>query len=226
MPPAAQEAGDVLFIQHRSSASALRLREQERLRILLQMQFDKYPQSEIDRALRIRDMMDDYAATGEGWEELAKAAKEVEKEYWMTTFIGGLPARNAPDWAWLRENFLMDPIPAITGFRGSWDILYGAKDPIAPLEAGKARLLAALRQGNSRDVTVEIWPTATHNYMDAKTGSEREFPGLSRFVPGFYDRVTSWAAKRFRCADGRGKCRDADHRNSRKLAARRTSYSS
>ena len=42
------------------------------------MQFDKYPQSEIDRALRVRDMLDDYAVSGEGWDELAAEAKNVE----------------------------------------------------------------------------------------------------------------------------------------------------
>jgi hypothetical protein len=34
------------------------------------MKADKYPQSEIDRALRMRDMMDDYAVNGKNWEAL------------------------------------------------------------------------------------------------------------------------------------------------------------
>ena len=72
------------------------VREQERRRIILQMKADKYPQSEIDRALRMRDMMDDYAVSGSGWDELAAEGLKVEKEYWMTEFIGGLPARDAP----------------------------------------------------------------------------------------------------------------------------------
>jgi alpha/beta superfamily hydrolase len=197
MPLATRDVPDVRFIQQRSAASALGLREQERLRIILQMQFDKYPQSEIDRAVRIRDMMDDYAASGEAWDELATEAKKVENENWMKTFIGGFPARDAPDWAWLRENFAMDPVPDIVRFRGSWQVLYGGKDPIAPLQVGKAALVAALRRGNSRDVTIEIMPSATHNYLEAKIGSEREFPGLSRMVPGFFDTMVNWAAERF-----------------------------
>jgi dienelactone hydrolase len=196
MPLATRDVPDVLFIQHRSAASPLGVREQERRRIILQMQFDKYPQAEVDRALRIRDMMDDFAVTGQGWEQLKAAAAEVEKEYWMKTFIGGLPARDAPDWAWLRENFLIDTTPDFVNFRGSWDVLYGDKDPIAPLKEGKAALEAALARGRSRDVTIEIIPNATHNYMEARIGSEREFPGLTRFVPGFYDRIVDWAAKR------------------------------
>lgn len=198
MPLATRDVPDVRFIQQRSAASALGLREQERLRIILQMQFDKYSQSEIDRALRIRDMMDDYAASGEGWDPLAAEAKKVENEYWMKTFIGGFPARDAPDWAWLRENFATDPVPDIVRFRGSWHVLYGGKDPIAPLQVGKAALVAAIRRGNSRDVTIEIMPSATHNYLEAEIGSEREFPGLSRIVPGFYERIVNWAAERFR----------------------------
>lgn len=198
MPLATREVPDVRFIQQLSAASALRLRDQERLRIILQMQFDEYPQSEIDRALRIRDMMDDYAASGEGWDQLEAEAKKVENEYWMKTFIGGLPARDAPDWAWLRDNFPMDPVPDIKRFSGSWHVLYGGKDPIAPLQVGKVALVDALRRGNSRDVTIEIMPSGTHNFLDAKIGSEREFAGLSRFVPGFYDTIVNWAAERFR----------------------------
>jgi hypothetical protein len=196
MPLATRDVPDVMFIQHRSAASPLGVREQERRRIILQMQFDKYPQAEIDRALRIRDMMDDFAVTGTGWEQLQAAASEVANEYWMKTFIGGLPARDAPDWAWLRENFVIDTTPDFVNFRGSWDVLYGDKDPIAPLREGRAALEAALRRGNSRDITIEVIPNATHNYMEARIGSEREFPGLTRFVPGFYDRIVGWAAQR------------------------------
>ena len=196
MPLATREVFDVLFIQHRSAASPLGVREQERRRLILQMQFDDYPQAEIDCALHIRDMMDAYATTGKGWEQLEAAARAVEKEYWMTQFIGGLPSRESPDWAWLRDNFAIDTTLDFVKFRGSWDVMYGQKDPIAPLKEGRAALEAALRRGNARDVTIEVVPDATHNYLKARIGSDREFPGLSRFVPGIYDRIVDWASTR------------------------------
>jgi dienelactone hydrolase len=198
MPMATRHVADVRFIQHRSAASPMGVREQERRRLILQMKVDNYPEAEIDRALRVRDMMDDYAVTGQGWEALAAEAKTVEKEYWMTQFIGGLPARDAPDWAWLRENFAFDTTADFTKFRGAWQVLYGDKDPIAPIREGRRMLEAAIKAGPSRDVGIEVIPNATHNYLEARTGADREFPGLSRFVPGIYDRIVDWAAKRSR----------------------------
>ena len=40
-------------------------------------------------------------------------------------------------------------------------------------------------------------PDATHNYYVGRTGGDREFPALSRYVPGHFDMVVEWAAKRF-----------------------------
>lgn len=198
MPMAATRVPDIRFIQHRSAASPMGVRQQERRRLILQMQADKYPQSEIDRAVHIRDMMDDYATTGRDWEALEAAAKKVEKEYWMTQFIGGLPARDAADWPWLHEALAYDTTPDFARFRGSWHVQYGDRDLIAPIKEGRAMLEKALRNGNSRDVTIEVIPHATHNYLYAETGAEREFPGLTRFVPGIYDRIVGWAVQRAR----------------------------
>ena len=198
MPMAASRVPDIRFIQHFSAASPLGVREQERRRLVLQMQADKYPQAEIDRALRIRDLMDDYTVTGEKWDELQAAAKEVENEYWMKQFIGGLPAKEAPDWAWLREAFSYDTTPDFAAFRGNWHVLYGDKDIIAPIKEGRAALEKALASGNSKDVTIEVIPHATHNFLDAKTGSDREFSGLTRFVPHIHDKIVDWAVQRVR----------------------------
>lgn len=198
MPMAATRAGGIRFIQHFSAASPMGVREQERRRLVLQMQADRYPRAEIDRALRVRDLMDDYAATGENWERLEAAAGAVASEYWMRQFIGGLPARDAPDWPWLREAFGYDTRPDFARFSGSWHILYGDRDIIAPIREGRAMLEEALRGGASRHVTIEVLPHATHNFLYAQTGSDREFAGLTRFVPDFHARVSAWAARQGR----------------------------
>jgi dienelactone hydrolase len=199
MPMAATRAGGVRFIQHFSAASPMGVREQERRRLVLQMRAEDFSQADIDHALAIRDMMDDYAATGANWDELERAAAPVAGARWMTQFIGGLPARDAPDWAWLREAFTYDTRPDFAAFRGAWQILYGDRDIIAPIVEGRAMLEETLRStGNSRDVTIEIVPHATHNFLYARTGSDREFAGLSRFVPGFHAMAADWAARRAR----------------------------
>ena len=51
------------------------VREANRDQLVLMMEAERYPRSEIQRALDIRDMMDDYAVTGRNWEQLEAAAK-------------------------------------------------------------------------------------------------------------------------------------------------------
>jgi alpha-beta hydrolase superfamily lysophospholipase len=198
MPMAATRAGGIRFIQHFSAASPMGVREQERRRLILQMEAERFPQAEIDAAARIRDMMDHYAATGENWEALERAAAPVANGRWMRQFIGGLPAPDAPDWPWLREAFGYDTRPDFARFAGSWHVLYGDRDIIAPIREGRAMLEAAIRGGPSRDVTIEVIERATHNFLEAETGSDREFSGLTRFVPGYHAKVVGWAARRLR----------------------------
>jgi alpha/beta superfamily hydrolase len=198
MPMAATRAGGIRFSQHFSAASPMGVREQERRRLVLQMQAERFAPAEIERALNIRDLMDDFAATGENWEALERAAAPVANERWMTQFIGGLPARDAPDWAWLREAFGYDTVPDFARFAGSWHVLYGDRDIIAPIREGRAMLEAAVRGGPSRGLTIQVIPRGTHNFLEAETGSDREFAGLTRFVPGYHALVADWAARHLR----------------------------
>jgi pimeloyl-ACP methyl ester carboxylesterase len=198
MPMAATRATGIRFIQHFSAASPMGVREQERRRLVLQMQAEHFPQAEVERALRIRDMMDEYARTGQNWDALEQAAGPVANERWMRQFIGGLPARDAPDWLWLREAFSYDTVPDFSHFAGSWHVLYGDRDIIAPIREGRAMLERAIRGGPSRDITIEVIPHATHNFLEAETGSDREFAGLTRFVRGYHAKVADWASRRLR----------------------------
>lgn len=189
---------DVRFIQMRSS-SPMSVREANRDQLVLMMEAERYPRSEIQRALDIRDMMDDYAVTGRNWEQLEAAAKQVEKEYWMTQFIGGLPAKDSPDHAWLRKAFSYDTTAAVRNFKGAWQATYGASDIVVSVPKTRAWLKDALRYGRSNDVTIEVVPNADHNYYETKTGLDhRELPGYSRYVPGIFDKITRWANERMR----------------------------
>jgi len=164
---------------------------------MLQMRADGYPQSEIDRGLRIRSMMDEYTKTGNGWDELLAAFKEVKNEYWASQFIGGLPAREAPDWPWLRKAFQYDFVPFVERYGGSVRFLFGENDTPTPVAAAVPRLETALKNSPSRDWSIVIVPHATHNYYAGRNGGDREFPGLSRYVPKYFEYVPEWAAERF-----------------------------
>ncbi|HKO58501.1 MAG TPA: alpha/beta fold hydrolase [Thermoanaerobaculia bacterium] len=195
---ALEHVTDVRLIQLRSTAAPMGVLEQERARIVLQMRADGYPQPEIDRAVRIRDMMDDYAKTGAGWNELATEFKKVERELWAAHFLGGLPPQDSPDWPWLREAFTYDVTKYFERLPGSVQALYGARDTPIPPEESRARLEAALKRGGSRDYELLVIPDATHNYYVGRTGGDREFPALSRYVPGHFDMVVEWAVQALR----------------------------
>ena len=91
-----------------------------------------------------------------------------------------------------------DTRPDVAPFRGSWHVQFGDLDVITPTKEGRAMLEAALRNGNSRDIRIEVVPRATNSYMLARTGADREFPGLKRFVPRIYNRIVDWAVLRMR----------------------------
>jgi dienelactone hydrolase len=193
---AATRVSDIRFIQMRSS-SPNNVRDADRDQLVLMMEAEGYPRSEIQRALDIRDMIDDYSVTGRNWEELEAAAKQVENEYWMTEFIGGLPAKDSPDYAWRRKAFSYDTTAAVRNFKGAWQAIFGASDIVVDVPKARAWFENALRYGRANDVTIEIVPDADHNYYQTRTGLDhRELPGYSRYVPGIFDMVTRWANER------------------------------
>jgi uncharacterized protein len=197
IPLASAQVPEVKLWQIISGGPALGVQEQERLRLVLQMRAEGYPESEIERASRIRLMMDDYAKTGQGWDELAAAFKEVEKEFWAVQFLGGLPAPDAPDWPWLRKAFQYDFVPYLERYGGSARFLFAQYDTPTPVAWEVPRLEAALKNSPSRDWSILIIPGATHNHYIGRNGGDREFPGLSRYVPRHFEYVPEWVAERF-----------------------------
>jgi dienelactone hydrolase len=198
LPMAASRFPSVRTLQIRSGSAPMGVEQSERMRLERQMRSDGLPQSEIEQALRIRSMMDDYARTGQDWDRLAAAAEAVKDTLWMSNYIGGLPARDALDWPWLREAFGYDVSADLALYRGSIQVLYSEKDELLDSAEPMALLRRALQGGAARDVQIEVIPDANHNGLDAVAGTEREFPRLQRFTPGYFDRIVGWAERRLR----------------------------
>jgi dienelactone hydrolase len=201
LPMAASRFPSLRILQMRSSSAPMGVEESERMRLERQMRSDGVPQSEIDHAMRLRSMMDDYARTGQGWDSLAAAADAAKGELWMTNYIGlgaGFPARDALDWPWLREAFGYDVSADLAQYGGSIQMLYSEKDELLDSAEPMALLRRALQGGAARDVQIEVIPDANHNGLDAVAGTEREFPRLQRFTPGYFDRIVGWAVRRLR----------------------------
>src|ERR1041385_396617 len=171
---ATAQVPELRLIQLQSGAASLGVEEQERLRLVLQMRAEGFPQSEIDRALKIRAMMDSYGKAEQGSEDLQAAYKPIEKTYWASQFIGGLPARDATDWPWLRAVFKVDVMPLLERFAGSVQFTFGQHDTPTPVAVAVPRLEAAFKNGATRDWSIEVVPTATHNGYVGRTGRHPE----------------------------------------------------
>jgi hypothetical protein len=195
IPMAASRVDDIALMQLRSGSSPMGVEESEWRRLVLQMQSDGASQADIDAALKIRHMMDAYTKTGRGWDALEAAFKAVEGQYWAAKYIGGLPAKDAPDWPWLRQAFKYDTEEDFEDYEGPLQFLYGGHD-FVPVAEARPMLEEALEL--PRDNTmIAVVPRADHNYFDARSASDRDFPGLARYVPGYFDCITGWAAARF-----------------------------
>jgi hypothetical protein len=57
---------------------------------------------------------------------------------------------------------------------------------------------SALQRGRPVEVDIEVVPNATHNGLLGNTGGEKEFPGLSQYVPGYFESIVGWAARRLK----------------------------
>lgn len=193
LPRAASLFPGVRFIQLRGGAAPMNVEQQERLRLLYQMRADGFPQSEIDRAMRMRGLIDEWVKTGKGKDEMTAEWARVEKEYWAG-YIDGLPSG---DGAWLREAFKFDSTPDLIEFTGAYQQLFGGLDPITPTREARVMLESALARSRIKDAAVTLVVGANHDYMQAVTGGEKEIFNLSRFVPRHHDDVVEWAAQRF-----------------------------
>jgi hypothetical protein len=193
---AASRYPDVQILQVRSGSAPMGVEESERRRLVRQMTADRFGAADIARALRIRTLMDDYAKTGANWNALAAAAAPAKDEFWMKHYIGGLPEKDSSDWPWLREAFTYDVTPDYAGYRGRWQILYGAADALIDPKIAVPLARGALAGGRAKEIDIEVLPNATHIDLEGKTGGEKEFPRLQRFVPGYFDKVVGWAAAR------------------------------
>jgi hypothetical protein len=76
-------------------------------------------------------------------------------------------------------------------------LLYGGVDFVPTAQARPMFEAALGPRLHDPDVSIAVWPGASHNYYAAFSVADSEFPGLSRHVEGFYSCVTGWAAEQF-----------------------------
>lgn len=135
-------------------------------------------------------MLDDSVTrAGSGWDELQRYY-----ETHRTAAAWLWPPRPADDWFRAYYRMLMDFDPSPFWKRVTCPVLlfYGALDANVPPRESWPPIDRALREGGNQRITQLVLPKANHLFLEARTGARDEYPGLSRFVSGYFDRMAQW----------------------------------
>jgi pimeloyl-ACP methyl ester carboxylesterase len=185
---AAQAPREIAFlVVHAGSGTTVR--EEGVLYLQNELRFAGLPESSVAIGTRYQILDDSVTQTGLGWDRLERyyEAHRTE-ETWLW------PPRPADDWFRPYYRMLMDFDPS-----GSWRrvtcpvlLFFGELDANVPPRESWPPIERALRQGGNPRVSQIVLAKANHLFLEARTGARDEYPGLSRFVPGYFDRMAQW----------------------------------
>ena len=97
---------------------------------------------------------------------------------------------------WWRSN-LYDPAPVLEQLKVPVLALYGALDHAVPPRENVPRLSQLLAHAPTRDYTITILPKTNHLFMEATTGSRREFGQLGWYSPAYFRAMRDWLRSHF-----------------------------
>ncbi|MDP1861822.1 MAG: alpha/beta fold hydrolase [Gemmatimonadaceae bacterium] len=185
---AATAAPDIAFlVVHAGSGTTVR--EEGVLYLQAELRAAGLPSSSVDVGTRYQQLDDIVTATGNGWQELQRyyeAHRTTEPWLW--------PPRAADDWFRTYFRMLIDFDPTSYWRRVRCPVLlfFGEFDVNVPPAESWPPIERALRDGGNARATKVLLPKANHVFLEAKTGGRDEYPGLSRFVPGYFNRMAEW----------------------------------
>lgn len=185
---AAHGSREVAFlVVHAGSGTTVR--EEGVLYIQNELRFAGLPEASVAIGKRYQMLDDSVTRAGSGWDELRRyyEAHHTE-ETWLW------PPRPADDWFRPYYRMLMDFDPSSSWQRVTCPVLlfFGELDANVPPRESWPPIERALRLGGNPSVTQIVLPKANHLFLEARTGGRDEYPGLSRFVTGYFDEMARW----------------------------------
>jgi pimeloyl-ACP methyl ester carboxylesterase len=128
--------------------------------------------------------------TGLGWDRLVEAMQDAQREGWLS-YTNPPTSLESLRWNW-KEMLSYDPAPALERLHVPVLAIYGELDTIVATGVNRARLQELLGRAGNCDLTVKVLPGANHNFFAARTGGPAELPGLSGFVPAYFEAGADW----------------------------------
>lgn len=185
---AAGASAEVAFlIVHAGSGATVR--EQGLHSVEAELRAAGLPASSVAVGVRYQQLDDAVTATGRGWNALERYyEKQRAAEPWLW------PPRALDDWfrSYFRMLMNFDPTPYWRHVQCPVLLFYGEVDANVPPSVSWPPIERALRDGGNARVTVAVLPKANHLLLKATTGGRDEYPGLSRFVSGYFSRMAEW----------------------------------
>jgi dipeptidyl aminopeptidase/acylaminoacyl peptidase len=181
-PIAAAQSSDVAFVIS-FSGPGVTYAEVTRYADATRLRAHGATEDDVREAMEALARVDDYVRRGGDQRELQATLDEAWRRPWAsrTTLPRRVPSPEEIR-TWLRWRDLdLDPsiyweritVPAL--------VLFGELDDVVPARASAARIEAALKRAGNRDVTIRIFPKASHTIQPA---------------PEFLDVMLDWAAQR------------------------------
>jgi pimeloyl-ACP methyl ester carboxylesterase len=185
---AAQAPREIAFlVVHAGSGTTVR--EEGILYLQNELRGAGLPERSVAIGTRYQLLDDSVTQARRGWDALQRYYQAQRTEApWLW------PPRPADDWFRAYYRLLMDFDPAPSWKRVACPVLlfFGELDANVPARESWPPIERALREGGNPNVTQFLLPKANHLFLEARTGGREEYPGLSRFVPGYFERMARW----------------------------------
>jgi pimeloyl-ACP methyl ester carboxylesterase len=150
---------------------------------------------ELKTALEFRRAVLELARQGRPWTEAEPLAAKVKDTAW---FKGIYPAGwkyNPDTWSWWVRNSGYESVEPLRKVHIPVLWFLGTLDWKVPVEPSRTRIEEALRAAGNPASKVRVLPRGNHDFLEAETGFDSEFPSLKRMVPGYWDEMASWLAE-------------------------------
>ncbi|MBM4186824.1 MAG: alpha/beta fold hydrolase [Gemmatimonadetes bacterium] len=192
MPLVAASMPDTVAFLVVHAGTGTTVREQGILNFRNELRFAGLPDAAVRLGIRYRHL-DDSVTLGLVPFERQMAFFEANRDQapWLD--------EPAPVDTWFRGYYrmLMDFDPSAAWSRVLVPVLlfFGELDANVPPEESWPPIERALAAAGNRAVTHYLLPSANHVFFEAQTGAGSEYPGLRRFVSGYFDRMAAWLAE-------------------------------
>lgn len=157
-------------------------------------------EAEIKEALSFQILRNRFAQTGENWNEYQNARGQANGKKWFKfpgTDTWGPLSPDDPYWAAMRRFYFYDPAPTLRDLKCPILAVFGGLDTPNGVKANVSAMNKILKDAGKTDYTVKIYQRGRHNLLEAEeTAQNEQFARLKRFVPGLFETMTDWVAKR------------------------------